>query len=239
MILHGTYSFHKGTQVVAKLSFQQGSFQRIKELIQPALLPPFIEDRDVVTQEVYTLRLKQFFRARRISNTHPYYVIAKEMEQERYLSFFDEYWLAVDDTPYEQLYSYQLSQDAFARQILWQSSLRGGYSPNLSLPYQELTLFDKQGDTRFLLQEYSKTLADQKKQQGVSYTIEIIQDIPFLRVALERGSYYFLDAVLPKGIAGPKLLRQLQAIDPSFSPDIFMKEGCFLRMDDTMKVTYL
>ena len=70
---------------------------------------------------------------------------------------------------------------------------------------------------RYILMEYSKDLADMHKAGNVSYSIEIIGDIPFIKVALPDGDIYPLPAIVSPTIDDmDKLSERLKAYDPSF-----------------------
>lgn len=239
--LSGVYGLYKKKECVAELVFDRGKFSKIYAIHKKALLPPYYTDKDTFTEESYNLQLAQFFSARILPQKNPYYHTAASMQYGRYLSLFDDYWLKVDEEGYEALHEYRLENDVFANRILMQSQTLSGYSPNLSLPYEFLALFDIRGDKKLLLQEYSKELAGKKKQFGIRYSLEIIRDIPFLCIPLQQGNYFPLDAVAPKAYSDSRLASVLKDRGMDFDEERFDRKSAMIYMinDATGVLRYL
>ena len=126
---------------------------------------------------------------------------------------------------------YTLSEDSFARRILYQSGRIGGISPNTVLPFQELSFVEKKEEKRYLLQEYSKELANYKKLKEIPYTLTIIQDIPFISTPLREGNYYPVSAVFSKQLKGKALTDVLQKVFPNTDWEQYHPDSLFLYME--------
>jgi hypothetical protein len=213
-MIDGSFGFYKENMKVAELAFKQGVFKGIKTVIHEDLLPPHYGEEDK------EMALRRFFMYRMPDTKNQYYAVAKEMEFYRYISLFDDYWVDVDGTTYHAMTdTYCLETDLFASRVLKKiSDDRNGYSPNLSILHEHLTLFDKKGDTRYYLQEYSKELADRKKELNIPYIIRLYCDIPFIQTTLGEGDYFPVESVMPYTLKGEALFDKLKQIDETFTP---------------------
>lgn len=149
------------------------------------------------------------------------------MKREAYISLFDDYHLAVSSVPYD-LAEYQLEKDVFLQALQDAKPTEEDQSPNLSLFYPQLSLFEMIDGKRFLLMEYSKMLADMHKASGIPYTIQIRADIPFIRVELPEGELYPLPAICSPELTMPQLETRLKEITPSFTLDKYDPDYCAL-----------
>lgn len=202
MRLEGIYAFYRGKQWVADLLWKKGEVAAIKKA-DSSLLPPVFNRQGVASgfpeADGRLGGLQQFFASRRLPLSHPYYHLLSVMEGCRYWSLFDDYHISFREGEADVPPAYSLEDDPYVFRVLQGARLKGGSSPNLSLPYPNLSLFETEGTTRYLLREYSHALADRKKELGVPYTIRVFRDIPFIRVALPEGRLYPLVSLLPPG----------------------------------------
>ena len=229
--LTGSFELYKGRKQVARVTLERGQFTGVSRIYDRALLPPYIWGSEEMHSA--TLALRQFFHFRFLSPKNPYYNIGKDMLRESYVSLFDDYHLAVVPKPYD-LPAYQLEKDAFFHMLMDGGTLPDvdAQSPNLSLFYPQLSLYEQIDSKRFILFEYSKALADMQKAAGISYTIQIRADIPFIRVELPTGELYPLPAICSPTLDMPSLEVQLKKIDPVFTLDTYDPDYCVLAVTD-------
>lgn len=228
--LTGNYELYKGRERVARITLLRGQFDGVTRVYNRALLPPYFWGES--EEQSATRALRQFFHFRFLSPKSPYYNLGKNMKREAYISLFDDYHLAVAPMPYDLL-NYQLEKDAFLL------ALREGIknipediqSPNLSLFYPQLSLFEVIGGVKYLLFEYSKQLADMHKAAHISYSIQIRADIPFLRVRLPEGKLYPLPAICSPELTMPQLEVKLKEITPLFTLDSYNPDYCVLAIN--------
>lgn len=242
-MLKGIYGLYKKDDCIADAQFNKGRFIKPYAVYRPDRLPPFFPGEEKTAADTVTLQLSQFFSTRLVPQQNRYYHIAKSMQYGRYISLLDDYWLKTDELGYGQVSAYNFEEDGFVQAVL--KHMPDGnapkYSPNLALPFAGLALFEKAGDARFLLQEYSKELADKKHKLGIPYRIRIIHDIPFLCVPLQPGNYYPLDAAMPKALPTGKKKEILKGLDDNFDPGQFDPDSCFIYQpqEKCMVVRYL
>lgn len=216
----GTFDLYKGRKLIATVTLTRGQFTGVKRIFDRSLLPPYLWGDE--KEHTATAQLRQFFYFRFLSPKNLYYNLGKEMDYEGYCSLFDDYHLAVVSMPYDNL-NYDLKDDVFAKTVLNLEDKsvfkeNSTLSPNLSLFYPHLTMFSMdENKKRYILMEYSKDLADMHKTGEIPYSIEIIGDIPFVKVALPDGDIYPLPAIVSPTIDDmDKLSERLKAYDPSF-----------------------
>lgn len=214
----GTFDLYKGRKLAATVTLTRGQFSGVKRIVDRSLLPPYIWGDE--EEHPVTMQLRQFFYFRFLSPKNLYYNLGKQMDYESYSSLFDDYHLAVVSVPYDNL-NYNLEKDVFARNVLCFNDStevkdNNSLSPNLSLFYPHLTLFSLSEGKRYILIEYSKELADIHKAGKVDYSIEIVEDVPFIRVPLPDGDIYPLPAITSPTIDMDNLAKNLKDYDKSF-----------------------
>lgn len=241
--LNGTYDLYRGKDKVAKLSFSRGIFDSVKRIYDKNLLPPYLWGTEET--QSHLLALRQFFQSRQPSPANPYYNLAKCRELSRSYSLFDPYSLAIPGTPPVRA-NYSLQTDPFAIAALEgpaafinKERAESTGSPNLTLSFPFLALFDREGGQRYLLLEYSKELADIHKMTKTPYEVVIVKEIPFLRVYLDRGEYFPLKAVVSPTLKEKALYDRLSALDDTFDPEHFDFDYCFLRRDEALHICHL
>ena len=266
-MLNGIYPLYKGEQKICDISFQNGRVLNVYADSADAL-PPFYtvlsekvsnfkeiatesdlsKSRKVSSEKekkwLLAARMKQFLNSRVLPTTNRYHNLAKEFQFEQYVSFLDNYYLKTEESfDYKQMFlSYHLEEDPFAKRVLWQDWEAAGPSPNLSLPFSSLSFFQLQDKQRYLLQEYSKELADKKKLHQIPYTIEIVQDIPFIKTKLLKGNYFPLSMVFDQRLTEAQQKALCGSLDPSFQLDESTSpwEDLFLcRKENDLRLAYL
>lgn len=223
--LTGTFELYKGREKVVRMTLERGQFSGVSRVYNRALLPPYFWGEG--EEPSATRQLRQFFHFRFLSAKSTYYNIGKHMKREAYISLFDDYHLAVSSVPYD-LAEYQLEKDVFLQALQDVKPTEEDQSPNLSLFYPQLSLFEMIDGKRFLLMEYSKMLADMHKASGIPYAIQIRADIPFIRVELPEGELHPLPAICSPELTMPQLETRLKEITPSFTLDKYDPDYCAL-----------
>lgn len=230
MIRNGVYFLYKGKERVCELTFGNNKLLNLKTIYKKELMPPFVTEKGLGRIED-KISMQQFLSSRHIPSSHWYYNLAKEWNQETLFSLLDDYYLWNENTDFDyfrQETLYSLSEDSFARHILYQAGQVGGISPNTVLPFQELSFVEKKEGKRYLLQEYSKELANEKKENQIPYTLTFIQDIPFISTTLQEGNFYPASAVLSKQLKKETLSDVLQKEFPKIDWENKKPDAMFL-----------
>lgn len=205
----GTYPFMHREEKIADIEFRKNYFFRIKKIYQEERFPLFLSKEKDLDRD-YQLSL--FFKERGPSLQNPNYPYLSLLEWNRYLSFFDDYWVCIDDKPFKELRRYNFDEDPVIYIDLSRMEPKQvKYSPNLSLNQMYFDIDDK-SHTRYLLLPYEKKKKQLYDLIKKPYEVQIKNATPFIRIALPKGELFHFSSICQKQVTKEEQLEYLKKI---------------------------